>query len=447
MSPYQLVKSDCDGRCLITILIRLFQELADNILTIRGVLDEIKNKRQIKRLVVLPFDVEVREPTPESVRVIVDFARKTGDFASLSAVDIKVVALTYELEKEHVGTDHLRKEPVMAKTIFRQFGAKAPAISSEGFFPKTVNADGQVEATEDEKAAQEEQEKIADAEFERELAEKFGKLNTETVEEEEDNPEEVEEEEEEEQFEGEEAVKPEDVLKKVEAGDEDYESEEALDENEQNSEEEEDSDDGGGWITPSNVKVVKREMSKDIKEEKPVAVACMTTDFSVQNVCKQMGLNLSAIDGRVIREARTFILRCYTCFRTTTLVHKIFCPKCGHKTMKRCAVSIDENGQQTIHINMRKPITAKGKNKSQPLFKGGKHSANPIIFEDQQIPKQMPSRQARTKTSALDEDYIAGYSPFVRRDVDSRSALLRTKGSIRDMMRNHEYQTTRRSKK
>lgn len=424
-----------------------FKELAENILTIRGVLDEIKNKRQIKRLVVLPFDVEVREPTPESVRVVVDFARKTGDFASLSAVDLKVVALTYELEKEHVGTDHLRKEPVMAKTIIRQFGAKLPEISSEGFFPKTLNAaeDGAAVESKETNETAEDQETIDDAAFERELAEKFGKLNTETEEGDENEDQDGHEEEEEEQFEDE--VKPEDLLKKVEVGDE---SEEAADEQnsqEENEEEEEDSDDGGGWITPSNVKVVKREMSKDVKEEKPVAVACMTTDFSVQNVCKQMGLNLSAIDGRVIREARTFILRCYTCFRTTTLVHKIFCPKCGHKTMKRCAVSIDEHGQQTIHINMRKPITAKGKNKSLPHFKGGKHSANPIIFEDQQIPKQMPSRVARTKTSALDEDYIAGYSPFVRRDVDSRSALLRTKGSIRDMMRNHEYQTTRRAKK
>lgn len=425
----------------------VFQELAENIVTIRGVLDEIKNKRQIKRLVVLPYDITVREPTPESIRTVCEFAKKTGDFASLSAVDLKVVALTYELEKEHVGTDHLRKEPVIAKTIVHKFTAKPPEISSDGFFPKNFDPNVVSSKTESEvgdgEAAEEEDAEFNEEEFEKELAEKFGKLNTEEGDEKVPAEDDEEEEDEEDVSEVLKKVDPSEVaLDEEEDGEEDRDDEEEAGEND----EDEDSDDGG-WITPSNVKVVKREMTRDVREEKPVVVACMTTDFSVQNVCKQIGLHLSAIDGRVIREARTFILRCYTCFRTTTLVHKIFCPKCGHKTLKRCAVSIDENGQQTIHINMRRPLTAKGKNKSLPLFKGGKHSSNPIIFEDQQIPKQMPSRVARTKTNALDEDYIAGYSPFVRRDVDSKSALLRTKGSIRQVMRNHEYMNTRRNKK
>lgn len=408
-------------------------------------LDEIKSKRQIKRMVVLPFDVEVREPKAESVRTVCEFAKKTGDFTSLSAVDLKVIALTYELEKENVGTEHLRQEPVVSKTIIHKFTQKAPQISSDGFFPKSMPGEESTEVADEEVVAEgddEEQKRKAEEDFERELAEKFGKLNTEEADAE-------PEEDGEPGDEDDDNLNEEEVLKKV-AGDqideEEVDEEENTEDGVSGEEEEEESDDDG-WITPSNVKVVKREMGKDIREEKPVTVACMTTDFSVQNVCKQIGLNLSAVDGRVIRETRTYILRCYTCFRTTTLVHKIFCPKCGHKTLKKCAVSIDEHGQQTIHINMRKPLTAKGKNKPIPMFKGGKHSTNPILFEDQQMPKQMLSKAARAKTSALDEDYIAGYSPFVRRDVDSRSALLRTKGSIRDWMRNNEFQTTRRNKK
>ena len=45
---------------------------------------------------------------------------------------------------------------------------------------------------------------------------------------------------------------------------------------------------------------------------------------------------------------RTYILRCYACFKTTSLMTKIFCPKCGNKTLKRVAVSLDENGQQVV---------------------------------------------------------------------------------------------------
>lgn len=40
-----------------------------------------------------------------------EFSKKTGDYPSLSATDIRVLALTYQLELEHVGSQHLREEP------------------------------------------------------------------------------------------------------------------------------------------------------------------------------------------------------------------------------------------------------------------------------------------------------------------------------------------------
>lgn len=64
-------------------------------------------------LATAPFELIYREPTPESLKAVMDFARKTGDFTSLSAVDLRVLALTYTMEKELKGNvDHLRKEPV-----------------------------------------------------------------------------------------------------------------------------------------------------------------------------------------------------------------------------------------------------------------------------------------------------------------------------------------------
>lgn len=87
-----------------------------------------------------------------------------------------------------------------------------------------------------------------------------------------------------------------------------------------------------------------------------------------QNVLKQIGLNIVSLDGRVIKHLRTFILRCYSCFKTTSNMTKVFCPKCGNKTLKKVAVSVDENGQQVIHINPRKPLTARGKRVSIILW-------------------------------------------------------------------------------
>ena len=86
-------------------------------------------------------------------------------------------------------------------------------------------------------------------------------------------------------------------------------------------------------------------------------------DISIflQNVLKQIGLNVLSCDGRVIQQLRSFILRCYACFKTTSIMTKVFCPNCGNRTLKKVAVSLKEDGTQVIHISSRKRLTARGK--------------------------------------------------------------------------------------
>jgi RNA-binding protein NOB1 len=217
-------------------------------------------------------------------------------------------------------------------------------------------------------------------------------------------------------------------------------------EDEENSESNEEDDDEG-WITPGNISHVKKNFGADVLEEKEVDVACLTLDFAMQNVLKQMGLNVTSLDGRIIKHVRTFILRCHTCYKTVTDVTKIFCPKCGHQTLKRVSVSVNEKGQQVIHLNPKKQITTKFKNQPIPKPRGGKHAVNPLLFEDQIIPQQRVSKKALVKTDALDENYTAGTNPFSIRDLDSRSSKLRTTTNIKNWMQNYEYDNYRRGYK
>jgi uncharacterized membrane protein YqaE (UPF0057 family) len=83
---------------------------AKNIITIKEVLNEIKDKKA--REFILNHDIKTQIPSEESIKHIIQFAKKTGDFASLSLTDIKVLALTLQLEWEIKGRDHLRKDPV-----------------------------------------------------------------------------------------------------------------------------------------------------------------------------------------------------------------------------------------------------------------------------------------------------------------------------------------------
>lgn len=384
-------------------------------ITVPEVVKEIKNKRQLKRLCVLPYDLVVDEPSAEAVQHVIAFAKKTGDYLSLSSADLKVIALTYQLECELVGKDHLRNEPIVSKTIASkqkptEMVDKTPLAGfyvppeKEAVEEKTrrnreliaekidqEEKEGQDKNDEDSGESDDEPTQSGSQPVDNnvdKLEEQFTKLNCDLISESEANEILV-------------AVK--DDTKAKDEGD----SEES--EEDGSSDEDDDDDDESSWITPSNINEMKSACGKDVLEETDQArVACMSTDFAVQNVLKQINLNIAALDGRLIKQMRTYILRCYACFKTTSIMTKLFCPNCGHKTLKRVAVSMDENGQQVIHINLRRPLTAKGKNQSIPRPRGGKHSSNPILFEDQPIPKQFPSRVARTKTNAMDEDYIAG---------------------------------------
>lgn len=392
------------------------QNHADYLITVPEVVKEIKNKRQLKRLCVLPYDLVVDEPSASAVQHVIAFAKKTGDYLSLSSADIKVIALTYQLECELVGKDHLRNEPIVAKTIAskRKPVEMVDKTPLAGFYvpPEKEAVEEKTRQNREliaEKIEQEEKEAKDNndddnIEFDDEptenasqsvakrveqLEEQFTKLNCDLVSETEANEILVS------------------VKDNTEAGGTENSNESDSDSVEEDSDD--DDDDESSWITPSNINEMKSACGKDVLEETDQArVACMSTDFAVQNVLKQINLNIAALDGRLIKQMRTYILRCYACFKTTSIMTKLFCPNCGHKTLKRVAVSMDENGQQVIHINLRRPLTAKGKNQSIPRPRGGKHSSNPILFEDQPIPKQFPSRVARTKTNAMEEDYIAG---------------------------------------
>jgi RNA-binding protein NOB1 len=45
--------------------------------------------------------------------IVTEFARATGDLFSLSATDLRVIALTWMLHKEKHGLEHINKQPVI----------------------------------------------------------------------------------------------------------------------------------------------------------------------------------------------------------------------------------------------------------------------------------------------------------------------------------------------
>lgn len=86
---------------------------SEELITTPAVVREIRDPDARARVetLYLPF-LKQRSPTPKSVAVLSEFARKTGDRTVLSKTDIEVLALAYEIECERNGGDwRLRSIP------------------------------------------------------------------------------------------------------------------------------------------------------------------------------------------------------------------------------------------------------------------------------------------------------------------------------------------------
>jgi RNA-binding protein NOB1 len=200
-------------------------------------------------------------------------------------------------------------------------------------------------------------------------------------------------------------------------------------------EEQGEEDDESGWITPGNVQSAINKARRDEggitagEEGKAIEVACISTDFAVQNVLLHMGLRLTSIDGMLIKRLRTYVLRCFGCFKTTSIMTKRFCPECGNPTLKKVAVTVNpETGLFEYHLSKRKRISTRGTKFSLPTFKGGKHSSNPVLSADQPMAENRLSKKALQRLDVLDPDYMARDSPFLMKDVTSRSAVIGVRG-------------------
>ncbi|KAL5670698.1 hypothetical protein ACJX0J_022919, partial [Zea mays] len=113
-------------------------------------------------------------------------------------------------------------------------------------------------------------------------------------------------------------------------------------------------------------------------------IACVTSDYAMQNVILQIGLRLIAPGGMQIRQMHRWVLRCHACYKVTQEVGKIFCPKCGNGgTLRKVSVTVGENG---ITMASRRPrVTLRGTKFSLPMPQGGRDAItkNPILREDQ----------------------------------------------------------------
>jgi RNA-binding protein NOB1 len=413
---------------------------AEILYTLPSIISEIRDAATRSRVetTLLPF-ITLRSPGPASVKVIRDFARRTGDLAVLSKPDIDVLALGYELECERNGGDwRLRKTPGQKGVNGKP---NKPAESEKTEEPEKT------EKTEEPEKVEESLEKAVDnltienpVEQPTEVSETAQATEvSETAQEPKSTVEESQPTAEPQPTVEEPKPAAEDTVEATTApetaeadtptaetadtqvsGEKVDETIEAVEE----ASEEEPSDDEGGWITPSNLKkhqAATTGAAPSTPVQKTLQAAVLTSDYAMQNVALRMNLNLVAPSLARITHLKNWVLRCHGCFKITKEMDKQFCPSCGQPTLTRTSCSTDEHGNFKLHLKKNFQWNNRGNVYSVPkpvhgssngrLAKnaGGKNNwgTNLILAEDQKEFTRAETEQKRQrKKDIMDQDYL-----------------------------------------
>lgn len=384
---------------------------SERLITVPTVITEIKdpNTRSRVETILMPF-LEIRSPSMESLKVIIEFARKTGDLAVLSKPDVQVLALAYEIECQINGGDwRLRRAP-------GQKGMNGPLPGKKDGEPDQPKITGETQDKADGVSIvnqkTEIQARLVASKEPQAGLEGATASSVQTYSQ---------------------AVQTSGIVSDIEKLRISFSNPAEFSESQRRLEtapEPSDPESSGsdGWITPANV---KKHQAKDmnsatvpISDDAKMQVATITTDFAMQNVLLQMNLNLLSTSLQRVKKVKTWILRCHACFEKTKDMSKQFCSRCGKPTLTRVSCTVNQNGKFTIHLkkNMQwnhrgdrfsipKPVPGAANGKVGQGKGGGQGGWGQelILAEDQKEYSRVMNGQSRRKEkNPMDEDYLPG---------------------------------------
>ncbi|KAG0637447.1 Nin one binding Zn-ribbon like-domain-containing protein [Tuber brumale] len=387
-----------------------------------AVISEIRDAATRSRLETtwLPL-LALRTPKPESVKVVSDFAKKTGDFSVLSVTDLQLLALTYELEVELNGGDWRLKSVPGQKKI-------------NGPVPKSVRESEEKKVEEDGAAKYREKAEdggdaetagandISAASAEDDLSQKLDNTHILTAKTTPTAP-----------------TKASGSTERASPPPPGPIADEDSNPPSSTSTSSEDSDaDADDWITPSNLHKHQSKSTttsppsstNSTKNSWPIRAALATTDFALQSVTLQMNLHLfSTKTLQRIHTIRSHILRCHACFKLTRDMAKQFCPVCGGPTLQRVSCSADSKGTFKIYLKYSYQWNNRGSVFSLPKpthgsanGKGGREVL--ILREDQkEYEREVARGERRKERDLLDPDYLPGILTGERRDAGGRPKI------------------------
>lgn len=311
-----------------------FSSVADAFVTTSQVIGEIRDKSSKQLMERLPHELMVLDPSGDAIREVIHMAERTGDLGVLSRTDIRLCALALDCCK----TGGVELHPIEPR----------PAEVN----PRTGTA-GDVNLVTDEVSEHDEDE--------------------------EDEEEEEEGANEEEEAQPAEEEAPEGAKKAQMPG---------WGGGGWSDEDKGDDSEDGEWITPGNIHKMGADGTRQAGGVQAFSsgIACVTSDFAMQNTLMHLGVPIVGPNGMRIHELRLWMLRCTGCFTLVMDSTRQFCPSCGSgDTLRRVNYTVNSNGDRHLFINFRKHISTRGNIYTIPKPRGGKKGTNRtlVLREDQ----------------------------------------------------------------
>jgi len=201
-------------------------------------------------------------------------------------------------------------------------------------------------------------------------------------------------------------------------------------------------DDGQGWITSDNIRKVKAGSGSGNNDSfgglnrmkgsggfsRHERVACLTNDFSMQNVLIQMNLHILSLDGMIIRKVKQWVLRCNGCRTVQYDMDKLFCRKCGGSHLSRVGASVDSrSGEMKLHLKKDYKHDLRGMKYSMPApGKQGKYEGELLLREDQLLGgawRQKVVKISKDVRSAFGDDIVSDLGMHVNKGTRIRVGL------------------------
>ena len=143
-------------------------------------------------------------------------------------------------------------------------------------------------------------------------------------------------------------------------------------------------------------------------------VGCMTTDYAMQNVMLQMGLQVISLDGNVIRNVKQWVLRCAGCYQIHFDMSRLFCSNCGLNMLQKISASIDsKTGELRLHLKKNYLPNRRGQVYSLPApGKQDRFEGELLLREDQLL-----SGIWKQKVVKIKKDIRSAFGDDITNDV------------------------------